>query len=754
MYLPSGQYAYAYQQIVARARGQAACSTFLLVAPDVDALCAARLLSALLKTDDVPHQTVPVGSWAQLADEAQQLRDEEIRNLILINLGATADLYALFGLGDPASGQRGLDFPPSCMIHVVDSHRPIALSNLFTRCDYAQAVFDPRRVRALGAAGGAGAAARARLAPLPEEELCVVVWDEVREKALEGGPGDDNIDPENPWQREGEAFQELQPYPDTDSDDSDDSDDEPEQDDEDEDSQNGRRKRRRTDSPKPMSKEQRRAYRAQLAKYEAKGSSFGQSVAGMMYLLAEGLGRADIDSVWLAILGLTHQLTNSLIDLSAYESLQSLYATEVARLSSTAAALEAGNVSTTHASTSERDRSIRPSDELRFCLFRHWNLYDAMFHSGYLGGRMKLWTVEGRKKLSGLLAKMGLSLSESSETYAHMSTDLKTSLFPMLNEQRAAYGLWDLTYPSFIRKSGWRVDLSASDCVEALGAMLEAATGVRLDFSSATDGRRALVGGEGGIAGGVGQHSAATQHGGREEWAQGMRSWVAKGAPGGVEGDKENLNPDGTVKDKDDEGMTDKEKRARRDRDESDARRQNFWYAWDALDPEDTSLLRKALPLSMALHRAVITQGSFLFDKQAIRMFRSYRLAMLKEGPDLAVFQHPATLLRLAHWLVDSIRALLEHHTAAGAGGGGASGAAKNLPLVLAALNEQSDKFLVVGVVPADEFGDVRRNRFGRAFEEAAIRSRAKAQQRYFDASVVEVRRDDFDKFLKDLSMG
>ncbi|GAA5914640.1 hypothetical protein JCM6882_001228, partial [Rhodosporidiobolus microsporus] len=43
--------------------------------------------------------------------------------------------------------------------------------------------------------------------------------------------------------------------------------------------------------------------------------------------------------------------------------------------------------------------------------------------------------------------------------------------------------------------------------------------------------------------------------------------------------------------------------------------------------------------------------------------------------------------------------------------------------------------------------------RFGRAFEEAAIRSRAKAQQRYFDASVVEVRRDDFDKFLKDLSM-
>lgn len=208
MILPSSQVPTAYRQIVARARGSPACTTYLFVAPDVDALCAARLLSALLKTDDVAHQTVPVGSWAQLAQEAQQLRDEDIRNLVLVNLGATADLYALFGPGDPSSGQGGLDFPPSCMIHVVDSHRPVALANLFTWSDYARAVFDPRRVRALGAAGGgAGAAARARLAPLPEEELCVVVWDEVREKAIEG---DDGGEVEDPWKRERQAFEELE----------------------------------------------------------------------------------------------------------------------------------------------------------------------------------------------------------------------------------------------------------------------------------------------------------------------------------------------------------------------------------------------------------------------------------------------------------------------------------------------------------------------------------------------------------------
>ncbi|GAA5852390.1 hypothetical protein JCM8547_006764 [Rhodosporidiobolus lusitaniae] len=731
MLIPHSSYSSAYSQILSRARGSPACTTYLFVSPDVDALCAARLLSGLLKTDDVAHQTTPVGSWVDLMNEAVKLKDEDVRNLILINLGATADLYAIFGPSDPETGLQGLDFPPSCMIHVVDSHRPVALSNLFTRSEYASAVFDPRR-------RGPGGRALPYAGRLPEEQLAVVVWDEVRVEEERGEDGE----VVEPFRREREAFQELEPYPESDSDSDESSSDEEDEDEDDEETQGSRRKRRRTNSPKPLSREQRRAFRERLAKYESKGSTFGQSVVGVMYALAEKLGRADIDSVWLAILGLTYQFTHSLVDFSNYESSAKILATEVARLSSSADALEPGHASTAHASTSERERRIRPSEEFRFCLFRHWNLYDSMYHSGYLGGKMKLWSVEGRKKLSGLLAKMGLSLAESSEIYTHMASDLKASLFPMLQEQKDSYMLWDISYHSFVRKSGWKIELSAADCVEALGAMLEAATGVRLDFRGAVDGRRALVGAETGPGGGGGQHDAATQHGGREEWAEGLRSWVKKGG----EGDKENRRPDGELE----EGMTQKEVREKRDKDEAEARKRNFWYAWDALNPEDTGLLRHALQLSMALHRSVLSQGSYILDKQSLRTLRTYRLAVVKDGPDLPVFQHPATLLRLAHWLTNAIRSMLEHQNGA-TGGGVPKG--KNLPLVLAALNEASDKFLVVGVVPADEFGDVRQNRFGRAFEDAAMRSRAKAQQRYFDASVVEVRRDDFDKFLKDLSM-
>lgn len=53
------------------------------------------------------------------------------------------------------------------------------------------------------------------------------------------------------------------------------------------------------------------------------------------------------------------------------------------------------------------DRSIQKSEELRFMLFRHWTLYDAMLHSGYVAGRLGIWKEKGRKKLQGLLAKMG-----------------------------------------------------------------------------------------------------------------------------------------------------------------------------------------------------------------------------------------------------------------------------------------------------------------------------------------------------------
>lgn len=111
----------------------------------------------------------------------------------------------------------------------------------------------------------------------------------------------------------------------------------------------------------------------------------------------------------LAILGLTYQFTANLIDRERYEGYASTLSNEVTRLNVDLP--QRNHLGQTNGFSSHvhhpDDRSIRLSDELRFMLFRHWNLYDSMFHSGYVAGKMKLWRDRGRKNLQGLMAKMG-----------------------------------------------------------------------------------------------------------------------------------------------------------------------------------------------------------------------------------------------------------------------------------------------------------------------------------------------------------
>jgi cell division control protein 45 len=105
----------------------------------------------------------------------------------------------------------------------------------------------------------------------------------------------------------------------------------------------------------------------------------------------------------LAILGATHKYVSNRIDRDQYEAYHELFLDEVVRLNHDIIPATNGIGRTPNPD----DRSIQRSDELRFMLFRHWTLYDAMLHSGYVAGRLGIWKERGRKKLQGLLAKMG-----------------------------------------------------------------------------------------------------------------------------------------------------------------------------------------------------------------------------------------------------------------------------------------------------------------------------------------------------------
>jgi cell division control protein 45 len=63
-----------------------------------------------------------------------------------------------------------------------------------------------------------------------------------------------------------------------------------------------------------------------------------------------------------------------------------------------------------------------------------------------------------------------------------MDIDLKSTLRSKLDAIAPEYGLLELSYPSFTRCFGYRSPpLSAADAVEAVGALLDVAGGVRME---------------------------------------------------------------------------------------------------------------------------------------------------------------------------------------------------------------------------------------------------------------------------------
>jgi cell division control protein 45 len=266
-----------------------------------------------------------------------------------------------------------------------------------------------------------------------------------------------------------------------------------------------------------------------------------------------------------------------------------------------------------------------------------------------------------------------------------MDLDLKSSLVNKLQAIAPEYGLLELSYPSFMRCYGYRSQpLSAADAVEAIGALLDVAGGVKMEVEV-----------EGNRGGG--------------EWFGGGRVWEIGG-------------PKDKIKQRDGKAPTNDADGEVGEKLELPWWIHNFWTAYDALTEyvlltsallrsrsyaRKTSItpLRAALNLSMSLHRAIIRQGTSIIDHHSIRTMRSHRVVVLTQGPDLALFAHPGVLSRLALWLVEALRDRLPGTVIGGARKKGK----KSLPLVVACLREDAGTYIVVGVVAALDFGEVRK---------------------------------------------
>ncbi|TQS31838.1 hypothetical protein Golomagni_07869, partial [Golovinomyces magnicellulatus] len=114
-----------------------------------------------------------------------------------------------------------------------------------------------------------------------------------------------------------------------------------------------------------------------------------------------------------------------------------------------------------------------------------------------------------------------------------------------------------------------------------------------------------------------------------------------------------------------------------------------FWAAYDAL--EDIEALKAGLPTAQFLHRAIYRTGTSLINKKQIKHLRAFRLCVVKDGPDVSLFTHPAALTKLSLWIGEAL-AEQERESQGRLSQGG-----RGTPLVVASLLEKRGVYVVVG---------------------------------------------------------
>ncbi|TNM89521.1 cell division control protein 45 homolog [Takifugu flavidus] len=90
----------------------------LLVAPDVDALCACKILQALFHCDQVQYTLVPVTGWQDLGTAFLEHK-EQFQYFVLINCGANVDLLEMLQPDDDS------------VFYICDTHRPVDVVNVY-----------------------------------------------------------------------------------------------------------------------------------------------------------------------------------------------------------------------------------------------------------------------------------------------------------------------------------------------------------------------------------------------------------------------------------------------------------------------------------------------------------------------------------------------------------------------------------------------------------------------------------------------
>ncbi|XP_069476156.1 cell division control protein 45 homolog [Ambystoma mexicanum] len=191
----------------------------------------------------------------------------------------------------------------------------------------------------------------------------------------------------------------------------------------------------------------------------------GTSSAMVMFDLAWIMSKDSNDMLWWAVVGLTDQWVQDKIT-------QMKYVTDVGILQR--------HVSRHNHRNEDEENSLsidcmRISFEydLRLALYQHWSLFESICNSCYTSASLKLWSVQGQKRLQEFLADMGLPLKQVKQKFNSMDISLKENLREMIDESANKFGIKDIRVQTFSVQFGFKNKYLASDVAFAAASLME-----------------------------------------------------------------------------------------------------------------------------------------------------------------------------------------------------------------------------------------------------------------------------------------
>lgn len=240
------------------------------------------------------------------------------------------------------------------------------------------------------------------------------------------------------------------------------------EDDEDSDEEGEPFKRRKTDDSESPHKSKREKHlwenkRKSILYRYYENAFHGTSSALVLYELSWKMSKDSNLLLWWTVVGLTDQLIHERIDSDKYVTDAHDLHQHVLRL----------NQDSEENGTSINCMKITFDLELRLALYRHWSIYDSLYHSNYTACRFRVWTMKGRRRLHEFLAELGLPLTQCKQKYSSMDVDLRSNLKDWIVQSAEKYGLDEIMYGSFAVQLGFKTNLCASDVVFSVSSLLE-----------------------------------------------------------------------------------------------------------------------------------------------------------------------------------------------------------------------------------------------------------------------------------------